>query len=227
MKKIILLISVIIFGFGAMAQDVILKQDGTEIQAKVIEITDQHVKYKNFNFQDGPTRNVNISEVFMITYENGEKEVFNKQTSTPTNNISLRNLKAEFDSIGTNDAEMLKFFGRNNLTKHYDGFESACRSKSTGTGLLCGGILANVAAFGCLLDKQNRVILKIVGGVLLTSGQILIIASIPVSISAGVRKRVIKNDFSKTYFGIDEYTYQPKLNFGITQNGGIGFALNF
>jgi len=83
MKKA-LLIFVAIFGFGiiANAQDVILKKDGSEIKAKVLEITDQQIKYKEFDFQSGPIRNINISEVFMITYENGRKEVFNKLNET-------------------------------------------------------------------------------------------------------------------------------------------------
>jgi hypothetical protein len=84
MKKILLiLVAVISFGImAANAQDVILKKDGSEIKAKVLEITEQQIKYKEFDFQSGPTRNVNITDVFMITYENGKKEVFNKQTST-------------------------------------------------------------------------------------------------------------------------------------------------
>jgi len=77
-KNLLILIAVIGFGIIVNAQDVILKQDGSEIKAKVTEITDQQIKYKDFDFQDGPTRNIKISEVFMITYENGKKEVFKK-----------------------------------------------------------------------------------------------------------------------------------------------------
>ena len=79
-----LAIAVIGFGFIANAQDFILKQDGSEIKAKVLEITDQQIKYKEFDFQDGPIRNISVSEVFMITYENGKKEVFNKSNETNT-----------------------------------------------------------------------------------------------------------------------------------------------
>jgi len=57
-------------------------------------------------------------------------------------------------------------------------------------------------------------------------GEALIIASIPVSITAGVRKKGVKNDFAKEYFGIDGYTYQPKLNFGATSNG-LGLTFKF
>jgi len=64
------------------AYDIILLKSGDEIKAKVLEVTDQQIKYKEFDFQSGPTRNLNISEVFMITYENGRKEVFNKQNAS-------------------------------------------------------------------------------------------------------------------------------------------------
>jgi len=80
MKKIFLIL-VIVTGFGitAQAQDIILKKpDASEIKAKVLEITDDQIKYKEFDFQDGPTRNINISEVFMIIYENGKIEFFKK-----------------------------------------------------------------------------------------------------------------------------------------------------
>lgn len=82
MNKILLVLLTVLTTSFAYAQDVILKKDSSEIKAKVIEITDQQVKYKNFDFQDGPTRSLNISEVFMITYENGQKEVFNTISET-------------------------------------------------------------------------------------------------------------------------------------------------
>ena len=93
MKKMLLILVVLIsFGIAANAQDVILKKDGSEIEAQVIEITDQQIKYKDFDFQNGPTRNVNISEVFMITYENGQKEVFNKHTETNAQTSKRQNV---------------------------------------------------------------------------------------------------------------------------------------
>jgi len=85
MKKVLLiLVAIIGFGISANAQDMILKKDASEIKAQVLEITDQQIKYKDFEFQNGPTRSINISEVFMIIYESGQKEVFNKTVGTQT-----------------------------------------------------------------------------------------------------------------------------------------------
>jgi hypothetical protein len=57
-------------------------------------------------------------------------------------------------------------------------------------------------------------------------GVFLLTLSIPVSASAGARKHAIKNNFAREYFGIENYTYQPKLNFGSTLNG-IGLIVTF
>jgi len=64
------------------AQDIILKTDGTEIQAKVTEIGTEDVKYHRFDNQTGPVYNLKKSEIFMITYQDGSKDVFGKKTQT-------------------------------------------------------------------------------------------------------------------------------------------------
>jgi hypothetical protein len=77
MKRAILLI-LLLAGISniTFSQDIILKKDETEIKAKVLEITPEGIKYKDFEFQDGPTRTMKISEVSMIIYENGRTERF-------------------------------------------------------------------------------------------------------------------------------------------------------
>jgi len=238
MKKIVLalLIATLFSVVSAFAQDVILKTDGTEINAKVLEITDRQVKYKDIGFIDGPTRNIDIFDVFMITYENGKKEVFSVKTSpaTPTTRESANNtflnssLKTEFDKIGNDDVMMLNFFKENNFGKYSSRFEAACRQRNTGNGLLGAGIGLVVAGaiWTGIADQAGEYGMTAAGGISAFVGAGLIIASIPVSAGAGVRKKNIKNDFAEEYFGIKDYTYQPKLNFGQTSNG-LGLTLNF
>lgn len=69
------------------AQDIIVKNDKTELKAKILEITDAAIKYKKFEMQDGPIYSILKTDVFMIIYQNGTKEYMdNKQTKpvTPT-----------------------------------------------------------------------------------------------------------------------------------------------
>ena len=58
------------------SQDVIIMKDGEEYIGKVISINDDEVSYKKYSNPDGPIYNKKISDIFMIKYENGEKEVF-------------------------------------------------------------------------------------------------------------------------------------------------------
>ena len=79
MKRIFLLLLIGFFSNLIFAQDIIVKRNGEEIKSKILEITSESIKYKEFEFQDGPIRNFKISEVFMIIYENGKRETFATQ----------------------------------------------------------------------------------------------------------------------------------------------------
>ena len=82
MKKSVLIVFLSIMGCLS-AQDIIVKKDGNVIKAKVVEITETSVQYKNFSNPEGPTYSITIENIFSLTYENGEKESFNNYTSTP------------------------------------------------------------------------------------------------------------------------------------------------
>ena len=57
------------------AQDIIVLRDATEIEAKVIEVTDSQISYKRFDNPDGPMYRKNTSDVLFVKYANGTKEV--------------------------------------------------------------------------------------------------------------------------------------------------------
>ena len=82
MKKIMfVLILAAAAAFAANAQDVITKVDGTQINAKVIEITPGTVKYNRADNPDGPVYVVYISDISTIKYENGLVETYNDLAS--------------------------------------------------------------------------------------------------------------------------------------------------
>ncbi len=62
------------------AQDLIIKSDGEEIKAKVLSVEEHKVSYKKWTNQNGPTYSLNTDNIFMIKYENGEKDVFTAKT---------------------------------------------------------------------------------------------------------------------------------------------------
>ncbi|UAY52641.1 porin family protein [Ferruginibacter albus] len=87
MKQIYLIGMLLLFHFLGKSQDVIIKNDKSEIKCKVTEITDDVIKYKRWELKDGPIYNIKKQEVFMILYENGQREVI-KATEQPTQTVS-------------------------------------------------------------------------------------------------------------------------------------------
>ena len=69
MKKILLLV-MLLSAMSAIAQDVIVKRDGSTILSKVIEIGTSDVKFKKSSNQDGPTYTILKKEIQAINYVN-------------------------------------------------------------------------------------------------------------------------------------------------------------
>lgn len=67
--------------FAVSAQDIIVTTDGDAISAKVLELTDTSIKYKNFGNQQGPTFELPVSQVKTLIYENGRKVTFESQAT--------------------------------------------------------------------------------------------------------------------------------------------------
>lgn len=63
--------------------DLIIKNDKTEVKAKVVEIQDVNVVYKKFENLQGPNYTIAKNQVFMIIYANGTKETFDVPAAAP------------------------------------------------------------------------------------------------------------------------------------------------
>jgi hypothetical protein len=68
------------------AQDIITLRNGDQIRARVTEISNAEIRYKNFDNLEGPTRVLQRADIFAINYENGTREVLNPLTSQPQQN---------------------------------------------------------------------------------------------------------------------------------------------
>ena len=89
MKKLSLLFVLFCTSLMVMAQDVIVKKDGSTIQSKVMEISGTEIKYKKWSNLEGPLYNINKNEIYSINYQNGEVELITVETipkSTYSNN---------------------------------------------------------------------------------------------------------------------------------------------
>lgn len=79
MKKIYFFAIVTLLAIGAKAQDTIVFKNGDELKVKVTEVSDTQIKYHMWNNQSGPVYTKNVSEIFMVKYKGGYKEVYGKQ----------------------------------------------------------------------------------------------------------------------------------------------------
>lgn len=77
MKRLLILLVTLCSVVSAFAQDLITKTDGTDIKAKITEVNTDNVKYKRADNPNGPTYTINKSEILMIIYGNGMREIFN------------------------------------------------------------------------------------------------------------------------------------------------------
>lgn len=100
-KSIFTLLAFIAINITAFSQDVITQKTGEDIQAKILEVNQTEIKYKKFDNQTGPTFTVLKSDVLMIRYENGTKDIFNQteevKAESKTSNEDMR-MKGKRDS---------------------------------------------------------------------------------------------------------------------------------
>ncbi|WP_216679552.1 hypothetical protein [Hymenobacter siberiensis] len=73
----------------ACAQDLLTKRNGDEVAVKVVEITPSEVKYRRADNPDGPLISVWRSDVFLIRYANGTKEVLNAPPATASGGVPV------------------------------------------------------------------------------------------------------------------------------------------
>lgn len=75
----------VLFGIcTAAGQDIIMKKNGDEIKVKVDEVLPDGIKYHKYENLDGPVYTMPKSDIFMIKYENGSKDVFNNAADQST-----------------------------------------------------------------------------------------------------------------------------------------------
>jgi outer membrane protein assembly factor BamB len=98
------------------AQDIITKRDGVDIEAEVLETTDENIKYKKFDFQDGPTYTEKTSEILIVddkliakqgndgmhavNKETGERIWYNPDTEASPSLLTVHNDTIWFCSAG-------------------------------------------------------------------------------------------------------------------------------
>ena len=97
--RILLLLFLFLAPQFFLAQDILVLRSGDEIQAKINEVGISEIKYKKFDNQSGPTYTILKSEVFMIKYQNGSKDVFDVAGSKEVSQSASKE-KSSYKALG-------------------------------------------------------------------------------------------------------------------------------
>lgn len=119
------LVIIILITSSINAQDKIFLKSGENIEAKILEVNVDEVKYKKITNIEGPIFSMPKKEIHMVIYENGESEIFK---------IELNNNEINLNNSGEN--MFLK--GQQDASSFYKGYRGA------GTGTLLTSLLSPV-----------------------------------------------------------------------------------
>lgn len=183
--------------------DIIIKSDGTKIEALVQEVDIDIVKYKLSSNPTGPMYSIRKSDIASILYSNGTSEVFAKPTTYPAT-----------------DGKLLQTYGSSTFaTGDYTSQPEYLQAKSLNTtgsvlGVLGLASLITGVVVGCCVDAFiGFVILVPVGAAFFVPGVVL-------SSVGSARMRSIKNSqqLSLYEFQLNKNAKYP-VNLAVQSNG--------
>ena len=83
----IITVTIFLFSYNVYAQDSVIKRDGTEMKVKITDISDTELKYKKQGLS--VSFSLNINEVLLVTFENGERMTFENIKSKSNDSSKL------------------------------------------------------------------------------------------------------------------------------------------
>ncbi len=250
-RSLVLSIICLFMSIAVHAQDIVVTVDSKSIKAKVLEINDQEIKYKDFENLEGPTYVMKRTDVHMIVYQNGKVETFepmvynqkdyydntyyDDQNTTDSNYIDPNFRILSYDQLmSMYDEDKLYYLSCLNETAIYDKFNLGQQLSKNGSDLRSaglffssfGGVLYLLGKFAFGDHTPEGTICTQVGGASFFAGQGFIIVSIPFSAVGGAFKHSAENMYQDFMSGNNASYIPPQLHFGLTQNG-IGLSLKF
>ena len=160
--KNLLFVFIVLLGFTSYAQDIITTKKGEDIKAKVLEITIQEVKYKKVENPDSPIYTLLKSDILMIRYENGSKDIFNEDTketakvdrnqaTSSKNRISVVERDHFLNGEPISSGEMKSILFQDPEAKEI--YKSSQRIRTGSTLFAIGSIICSTASI--ILSKAN------------------------------------------------------------------------
>jgi hypothetical protein len=201
----LLFITLIVFGRSEFSHaqntrknDLIIKRDSVKVEALILEVEDQVIRYKKYSDQEGPVFSVNKSEVASIVYGNGEVENFNLPQEiyfdeapapvTPYRNSAPATSRPRNGSLESQNTDQLR-------TNYNFYLKKAARYKKINLIGVIGGVAFIGGGIGLISNGVNKLNLYggNNGGGEIYGGTLMFLAGlgggIPLTIVGAVKKR--------------------------------------
>ncbi len=107
-----------------IAQDIIIKKSGDEIKATVTEVGTENIKYKKFGSESSPIYVISKTELFMIKYQDGTKDMFNDEETAKKEEVQ-EIITPKVDETLNKQFTASYSDGQNDAKKHYKGYQGA------------------------------------------------------------------------------------------------------
>ena len=102
MKKFLTAVALLLSAWGGetlLAQDIVTLRNGEDLKAKILEVLPNEIKYKRYDNLDGPTFTLQKSEILMITYQNGTREMMVTSPTAASNARTTGMATASSDKV--------------------------------------------------------------------------------------------------------------------------------
>lgn len=230
-----LIVMVFVLGFMKIsnAQDLIIKNDNSTIQCKVLKISNSEIEYKKWTNLDGPIYTIDVEDVIRIDYQNGESESFNDGASCGNIHGFMTRYHGELVLNGQvlSDDEIKTLFGK----KDYETYLGAKKQIHAGEFFAFIFILSAVGDVVGLdgMIKGETEQKRLQSAALLYGSLLLTNVSVPLMcVFYGIGNGRIKwlvNDFNDKHGGSMSLNLSPSFIYcnspQLRNNYGIGFTL--
>ena len=225
MKKIVLLM-LAFMPLVAFAQDRIQTVDGRSITAKIIEIDEDSIAYKDYSNLEGPTYRLSLARIASITFENGSDAVYNEVPKgfTLPSRIEERHCDIYGDGVLIPESSLIYVLGEDEL----DSFNAGVRFKKAGKTLTYVGLGVTAAggllfAYAIRMARRGELAPKdysmgYAAGYGIGLGISCLLASIPFKAVGNGKMNAVVDNYNDNH--------RASINFGVTNNG-VGFAFVF
>lgn len=106
-KYILLLVSLLLFQ-AAIAQDVIVKLNGDELNVKVLKVTPLHVVFRAPDAGSALQDSLDKKDIFMVRFANGTREVFQENLTSAADSLKAAYSPLEMYQLGKEHAKVYR-----------------------------------------------------------------------------------------------------------------------